>query len=71
MRKVIFTLDRKLPYPGGPKRNFNRQGLFHGFFIDYFDDGDKNVQCTSAYIEDVETGIVHKLDTDDFQFVNP
>jgi hypothetical protein len=46
-----------------------KPGLFHGFFITYFDDGDKNVQWTAAFVESPETGKVHKLDTDDFRFL--
>lgn len=69
MRKVLFTLKPKLPAYYKIERPFDRKGVFHGFFIACFDDGEKNVQWTAAYVEEVETGIVHKLDTEDFRFV--
>jgi hypothetical protein len=66
MRKVKFKSTK---YDKETRSYPVIDGLFHGFHICSWHDGDKNVQWTAAIIEDTE-GRMHKVEPDEFRFLD-
>ncbi len=60
MRKVLYVEDGLHLLSNG---QYSKSGYFHGF--------SDTSQNALAIIEDVTTGYVHKVETDNFRFVTP